>query len=242
MGRLAEHVSGYLREGSDGRLAERALLPVALRVLEGLGDIRHLSQQNRACYVDGLQADLRALFRSEELATTVRILGALRASPHRVPIETQLAAWLHPGDPSGLRDSLLKVSAGLIQTPVPYEALTLMWPYFERVLDPEITDGPAIIHMVDTILAGDRDGVFLDMLRRAVDQGADGTRDAPVATLVDAYGNALAIAPDQCTPEQGLTARGLESAIRTLLGFLQDEQYGLPAIFEALELMAAQGP
>ena len=236
-GRLVDHFIGYLQPDAQGGLAQKGVVPLATVLLEGLTAVWQLDEAARACYVTALQADAQDLLTAPAFATLVRLGRIVDRSPQRPALEGALAAWLdaEPADPrvASAFAPLLQVTAALLQTSPPAGAVDRLLGFAAVALDPARVNGVAILRTFDTLLEADTGGVLLDMLRRAVSPSPVGP--VPLQALFEGYAPALAVSAPACTPENApWTARGLDSAIAKLVGFLRDPTYGLPAIFDAL--------
>jgi hypothetical protein len=243
-GRILDHVTGYLRPDAQGRLAHRGIIPLATVLLDGIVEVWRLDRARRDCYVDALQADAQDVLTSPAFATLVRLGRLLDASPHRPAIEQALVTWLDavPTNPAAVSvyGPLLQVTAALLSSRPPVEALDQLLRFVGVALDPARVNGVAVLRTFDTLLEGDRDQVFLGMLRRSVAPGPGGL--VPLEVLLDGYTPALSISPAACTPENSpWSARGLDQVMKSLVGFMRDPTYGLPAIFDALAAFLA-GP
>lgn len=239
-GRIVDHVVGYLRADAQGRLAHAGILPLTTVLLDGLVEVWGMDRTARDCYVKALQADAQDVLTSPAFATLVRLGRLLEASPNRAALEQALVEWLSPVPADPARPSvfapLLQVSAALIQTSPSVDALDQLLTFAGVALDPMRTNGVAVLRTFDTLLVGDREQVFLGMLRRAVAPGPGGA--VPLEALLDGYTPALSISPDACTPQNDpWNARGLDTTIRSMVDFMRDPMYGLPAIFDALQAL-----
>jgi hypothetical protein len=239
LGRVVDHITGYLRARPDGLLADRAILPFLRILLDGASDVWALPQATRDCYVDGLGSDAERLLLSPELARLMRATAVLRDAPERPLLEEVAIDFLSalPAPATNVRSPLLQVSAELLESTAPKGAFSALVPYLSKVIDPDVTHGPAALNTLDALVQHDPDQVFLNILRKSVH--AEGTNEAPAARLLHAYTPALAVTGPTCSPEyEPWTSGGLDSAVHSLLDLLRDPQHGMPALFDALEQMA----
>ncbi len=242
-GRILDHLVGYLQADGQGHLAHRGVLPLTQVLLDGLVAVWRLEPSSRDCYVAALQADAGDVLTSPAFATLVRLGRILDRSPQRAAVEQALVAWLQPVpvDPAAsVFSPLLQVTAALLQMHPPVGAMDQLVAFAGVALDPARVNGVAVLRTFDTLLEADRDQVFLGMFRRAVAPSPAGP--VPLSGLVDGYGPALSISPSACTPQNApWTARGLDTALGSLVRMLRDPRYGIPAVFDALEALLA-GP
>ncbi len=248
-GHLTDHVTGYLRATPEDKLEHAELLLFARALLDGVVDVWSLPRAQRDCYVNGWTKDAEALWTSESLATSVRLLRLYTNSEQSALIDAVVVDLLNPlpgttapgTTAPSIFTPLLQVLAELAALPPPSEALRELTPYLSKLADPARLDGSAILHTVDTLLQHDPQRVFLGIMQKAVAQGQGGNERARAATLLEAYTNVLAISPNACSAEhRPWSAHGLDSAVQTSLSFMRDPNYGLDAIFDALEAMSAQ--
>ncbi len=239
LGRVLDHLTGYTRAGSDGLLAQREILPFLRLWLDGLSEVWALPQATRDCYVDGVRSDAQRLLLSPELARLMRAVRVLRDSSERALLEQVLIDFMSPAAASApnVRTPLLQVSAELLQSSAPDASLSALLPYLAKVIDPDVTHGPAALDTLDTLVQGDPNQVFLGILRKSVH--ATAADRAPLAQLLHAYSPALAVTGPTCSPEyEPWTPGGLDSAVHSVLDILRDPEHGMPALFDALEGLA----
>jgi hypothetical protein len=248
---VIDHLSGYLERTrvddggtpapADDRvvLADSRLLPVYETLLGFAGELFDLSAAARDCYFDVAQHDLEAFFIHPDFATTVRLLSAFADSPGRAAIDTGLAEALSPKpDPEAdLLGSWAQVLASVLQQLTPESLRGRELSRFgERALR-EAT-GTRLFSTLDVLWADDPNRLLFGLMSRLVDTGATRSERPPIAFFGDLYVRVADVRGSAgCVPSDlPWSTAEAEAAAQDVIAFLEDEQTGLPAVFELIRL------
>ena len=88
---------------------------------------------------------------------------------------------------------------------------------------------------MDELLVADEENTFLQIARNLFNQSRTDDESAPISKLAGvAWDMASIDSGNQCLEREQLSVEDLESLIGTVVEFIHDEEYGLPAFYRLI--------
>ena len=240
---LVDFARGYVTRtrtvSGERRLADPNLVPMLAEGLDVLGRMVDRPRADYVCWLDELESGSEELLTGRDFATGVRLVRTLDRSPHGGVLEGFLLDLLRPRPDAPDREvlgPLLQVGSAFVQSDIEPDHLREIARWLGAVAGQRSGDGPELVRMVDDMLASDESHVVVTIARTLFSPGPLETEEAPMTTFGGVVGDVTAIEPeDMCAPDEaGMDAADAEELVRSVVGFMQDDESGLGAIYDLI--------
>jgi hypothetical protein len=219
------------------QLANPALAPFLLRMLETLARNVPIDAAARASKLAGVQADADSFFASRDFAAAVDLGRTLRTAAGADAIREAAIHLLTP-DPVAQDDvfgSMLKVVAGVLETRVDPAPLRQIARFAGELFDPGASRIVGIVTGVSRLLEADQGKVFITLVRNALNAppasaglpAGESPAEVLFSVLADVRAAGAAGGPANRLAD-------LAGALQAAIDFIRDPQGGLERIFDII--------
>ncbi|MCB9661775.1 MAG: hypothetical protein H6726_29305 [Sandaracinaceae bacterium] len=234
-------------EGPRRRLNNPNLLPLMQVGLEVVRDAADLPHAQYLCYVGEAQSSAVNLLLDRDFATVVRLASSLESTEEGPRLEAWVTELLTPSLSSPDTEAygpLMQILAAALSSELPDSDLSALFRYVGTVSGQLRNDGRDFVGTLDELLAGDRDGVILRIVRDAISEGPLPSRELPICTMADVFSDVATVTDEPMCMAGGeveFTATDVESVLEGVVGFMDDDTGGLGAVYRLVgELSSVQ--
>ncbi len=206
--------------------------------LKTFGDLADVPPASYACYIDGFQRESERFLTGRHFATLIRLAKHVVSSPNAAPLEDWLVQLLrgNPGRPDAdTYGPILQILASAASAKVAGDDLEQILGWMKSVAADNRSHALRLVAAVDDMLARDRDGSMMKVMRNAIGAGATSSGRSPVEVFAEVFADVSSVEPaNACEPGGGMTLDRLEEAVEGLRDFLLDDSGGITTIWKLI--------